>query len=137
MSLTQIHILKKHEALKSILPYFGHREIDTYLCGLMAFNDDISRQDKSNFHKYTKMYMSIAKHEIADWKKGSVPIVFFNDINGFASEDDFCKVCRYEFYKRKGLMMGSEMYDRMKGVAFMKEIKDADDRKRSAEDTKA
>jgi len=136
MSLTQIHILEKHEALKSILPYFGHREIDTYLCGLMAFNDDISRQDKSNFHKYVRMYRLDAERSIAHWEEGSVPLILFDDRNGFTSEEEFCNVCRYKFYEKKGLMIGKEVFDRIKGVAFMKEIKDADNRKRSTEDTK-
>lgn len=125
MSLNQIHILKEHRKLASGTPYFGEREIDIYLCELMAFNDEFSKKDGSNFNKFVKMY-SYQVDGFTVWKEGTIPIILYDMASG--SERDYCNVCRYKFYDMKGLIMSTQSFDNARGKNFYPaEVREAED----------
>jgi len=120
VTLDTVHIIKKHENFGEItkIAYLDHRQVDEYMCGLMAFNDEFSEKDKSNFHRTVNMFiLSSNGIEKYDMDSVHVPMIFYDP--DVTSEDSFCGDCRFHFYQLGGLMMTKSMLDKMRGVDFM------------------
>jgi len=87
----------------------------------MAFNDEYSRKDKSNLYRFTNMFM-MCGDKIEKYKHGAnhVPIVMYDMAT--TTERDFCDLCRYEFYKKGGLLLSNGIWDSIRGKNFEPQV---------------